>query len=174
MYKIDIEITGSLVSAHRKEVEDATRRAVLQIMNESVNMTFVNVAKHTPVGVTRMLINALWRNITVTKNVVTGTIKINKSNAAFRYANALEYGRTSKKWPPKGALLQWMILRFGVSMKEALRKEFLLRRSIAEHGTKPALMFFKGYNESRNRVMDAFGKLGKVIKEQLPHVRKRH
>lgn len=44
---------------------------------------------------------------------------------------------TSAHWPPPGALLRWVELVLGVSGKEAKRAEYLIRRKIAEFGTKP-------------------------------------
>ena len=174
MYKIEIETTGSWAEANRKEIEATTKRAMLKVMNNAINLTFDNVVKNTPIGVTRMLRNALWRDVKETKNYVLGQIEVGKTNAAYKYAKAVEYGRVSKKWPPKGSLLAWMILKLGMSMKTALRREFLLRRAIAKHGTKSVLMFTLGYYSSRDQVMRTFNQLGRIIEETVPNVRKHY
>ncbi len=44
---------------------------------------------------------------------------------------------TRPHWPPKGVLVRWIELVLGKSHDEAVKLEYVIRRGIARHGTKP-------------------------------------
>ena len=75
--------------------------------------------------------------------------------------------RLPGKWPPRGALLQWVERVLGVGGAAAQRVEFLIRRKIGTKGTKGAHMFRDGWKASEDRIR-------RVWKKLVSDVPKRH
>ena len=70
-----------------------------------------------------------------------------------KYGDVVEHGRSAGKgMPPKGSLVRWLEVKLGLSEREAMRIEFVVRRKIASKGTQGAQMFEK-------TLTDNFGKL---------------
>ena len=70
-----------------------------------------------------------------------------------KYGDVVENGRSAGKgMPPKGSLVRWLEVKLGLSEREAMRIEFVVRRKIGIKGTQGAQMFEKA-------LTDNFGKL---------------
>src|SRR3989304_2084449 len=155
-YEIEIKLFGHLAKANKREFIDAHRDAVLEQMNKAVNVTYYNVITHTPVGVTHRLRHSIEKSVTNTARTIYGKVFVREGEAR-KYAVHVEHGRRKgRKMPPKGALVLWMIARWGMTWDEAIKKEWGLRRSISEKGIAPALMFFQGLNDSYSTVINLF------------------
>lgn len=69
------------------------------------------------------------------------------------YGEVIERGRRpGRGWPPRGALLRWIEMKFGVSGREAQRIEYLVRRKIARKGFEGAHMFDKAFTKNLPRL----------------------
>lgn len=175
MYTINIVTSGVIAAGDKKSLSKATEQALVRVVNENTNILYKAVVKNTPIGVTKLMRNSIRRILTVFGNkTVTGEVYIRRNSKAFQYAAPLEKGRTSSKWPPKGALISWMMLKYGISKKKAESREFLLRKHIAEHGTVAALMFFKAIYESYSRIQANSETLADKIEKGLTYDRKRY
>ncbi len=84
-------------------------------------------------------------------NMVRGVV-----GTAQAYGEVIERGRRPGKYPPKGSLLRWIEIKFGIDPREATRLEFLIRRKIAKKGTKGAAMFYRGMMENLTQ-LEAMG-----------------
>ena len=76
------------------------------------------------------------------------------------YGDVIEMGRRPGKMPPPGVLLRWMEVVLGMSEKEAQRKEYGLRLSIAKKGFDGAFMFQKALEENETKIEDIAQKYG--------------
>ncbi len=84
-------------------------------------------------------------------NMVYGVV-----GTAKAYGEVVERGRRPGKYPPKGSLMRWIEVKFGVDPREATQLEFLIRRKIAKKGTKGAAMFYRGMMENLTQ-LEAMG-----------------
>lgn len=86
------------------------------------------------------------RNFNTTGKTLSSIISQGKKVMAFSSIFTLIYGRKpSKKYPPWGykrnsknktALMRWVMLKFGVSEKEAKTISFLIARKLKEQGNR--------------------------------------
>lgn len=68
---------------------------------------------------------------------------------AHSYGEVVEKGRRpGRGMPPKGTLLRWIEMKFGLGREEAERIEFVVRRKIGQKGFEGAHMFEKAYKEN--------------------------
>ncbi|MEA5113020.1 MAG: hypothetical protein VB050_03250 [Geobacteraceae bacterium] len=73
--------------------------------------------------------------------------------SAQKYAEPIEKGRSpGKAWPPEGALVRWIELKFGVDEVTAKRVEFVVRRKIGRRGFPGAFMFERSATENTGRI----------------------
>lgn len=85
-----------------------------------------------------------------------------------KYGDVIEKGRRAgKAWPPEGALLRWIEVKFGVSEKVAKRIEFPIRAKIGKKGFPGTHMFEKGLDENWPKVQGIFDKAGFEIAREL-------
>jgi len=72
---------------------------------------------------------------------------------ASPYGEVVERGRRpGRGMPPKGVLVDWIALKFGIPVDMAQRIEFVVRRKIARKGTKGAHMFERALNGNISRL----------------------
>lgn len=84
------------------------------------------------------------------------------------YGEVIEKGRTAgKTWPPEGALVRWIEMKFGVDEAEAKRLEFVVRRKIGRKGFEGAHMFEKGFEASLPGLDEIFDRHGFNIARKL-------
>lgn len=171
-YSLEIKLTGNLAKANRKAVMDAHREAITQQMEKAVDVTYRKIKTFTPEGASKRLIRSIYKEVVNFPSSVEGRVFV-KEGESRQYAKPVEFGRRkNSKFPPKGALFNWLIFKLGMTVKEAKQKEWLFRRKIAKDGITPTLMFFKGFYYSNNKVRSIFKDTGKVIKEKLARARK--
>lgn len=171
-YYVKIKLSGHLATASRKAFMDAHRAAITEQMQKAVAATYIAVKGYTPKGASGQLNVAISREVINFPSSVQGRVFV-KEGGSRQYAKPVEFGRGKNlKWPPKGALINWLIVKLGMTPKMAKQREWLFRRSIAIKGINPVLMFFKGFHESRSIVRGLFRNTGKVIKEKLADARK--
>lgn len=171
-FSTTIKLKGNLAKANKKVFMDVHREAITEQMQRAVDVTYMSVKEHIPKGASNLLYNSVNKKVTNFPSFVEGKVYI-KEGLAQRYAKPVEFGRKAgAKWPPKGALILWLIVKLGMSYREAKQKEWFFRRSIAKKGIKPVLMFFTGYHEASSYVNSIFENTGKVIKEKLANARK--
>lgn len=73
--------------------------------------------------------------------------------SAQKYAEPTEKGRSpGKAWPPEGALVRWIEVKFGVDNTTAKRLEFVVRRKIGRRGFPGAFMFEHAATENTGRI----------------------
>lgn len=85
-----------------------------------------------------------------------------------KYGEVIEKGRRAgKAWPPEGALLRWIEVKFGVSEKVAKRIEFPIRAKIGKKGFPGAHMFEKGLDKNWPKVQKMFDDAGFEIAREL-------
>lgn len=84
------------------------------------------------------------------------------------YGDIIEKGREAgKTMPPSGTLLRWMEVKLGMSKKEALSKEFIIRRKIGQKGFPGIHMFERAFNEGFNQLTEMADKYGFQISRAL-------
>lgn len=87
---------------------------------------------------------------------------------ASPYGEVIERGRRpGRGWPPRGALLRWIELKFGVSGREAQRIEYLVRRKIARKGFEGAHMFDKAFEKNLSRLQSMAQAEGLALSVEL-------
>jgi len=120
------------------------------------------------------------------QNEVTGRgtpIVKGRIMTAHKYAEVIEKGRRpGQKMPPgaitmsdlksrrvnaQGGLVQWIMLKFGVDIKTAMKLEFVVRRSIGKKGFKGAHMFEKALTDNWPQVQSIFDRCGFKIAKEL-------
>lgn len=169
-YNVDIKLSGlagtDFVSHHRM-----WQTSIYDAMVKAIEATKNSIIKEAPLGVTEKLKKGFEYKIRQVGIKCTGTIYSIKS--IKDYVFPVEFGRRArKKWPPKGVLISWMMLKFGLNLKEATKKEWLLRRHIHKHGTKPTFFFAIGIVNSYEYVMSLFKGTIRDINVRTPNVRK--
>ncbi|PKN16545.1 MAG: hypothetical protein CVU66_00655 [Deltaproteobacteria bacterium HGW-Deltaproteobacteria-23] len=75
--------------------------------------------------------------------------------------------RVVRVYNASGGLVPWIQKKFGVDIKKAIQLEFVVRRSIAKHGTEGAHMFENAYDAKIVQIMEIFHKAGFDITEEL-------
>ena len=84
------------------------------------------------------------------------------------YGDVVERGRSAGKgMPPKGMLVRWMEVKLGMSSEEALKKEFIFRRSIGKKGFKGVHMFERAFNDNYDQLVEIFNYYGFEIAKAL-------
>ncbi len=84
------------------------------------------------------------------------------------YGDVVEKGRRpGKAMPPKGALVRWMEVTFGIDSDTARQLEFVVRRKIAKKGFEGAHMFEKALAEEWSTVDNIFNNAGFKIAKEL-------
>lgn len=72
---------------------------------------------------------------------------------AQKYGEVIEKGRRpGKGWPPPGALIRWIEIKFGVDQSTAKRIEFAVRRKIGQKGFEGAHMFERALRENQGKL----------------------
>jgi len=126
----------------QKTFTRAMRRAVLLLESEA--------SKRTPVGVgdspTGHLRVSIFSEIRGSQMQIRGTV-----GSPSDYGLAVELG-SRPHWPPPGVLVRWAQLKFGISAKQAVRVDFLLRRAISRRGTPAVKMFGRAFRVARPRI----------------------
>lgn len=73
--------------------------------------------------------------------------------SAQKYAEPIEKGRDpGKSWPPEGALVRWIEVKFGVDNVTAKRIEFAVRRKIGQKGFPGAHMFYNALKDNADKI----------------------
>lgn len=159
-----IEISGPLLAGQgpkiiQKHVERFVTTAVLLLERE--------VKLLTPQGVS----GAQGGLLSTIKHEVSG-----RGSALVRgvvgtsspYGEVIERGRRpGRGWPPRGALLRWVELKFGVSGREAQRIEYLVRRKIARKGFEGAHMFDRAFEKNLSRLQQLAQQEGLALSVEL-------
>lgn len=85
-----------------------------------------------------------------------------------KYGDVIEKGRTAgKAWPPEGALLRWIEVKFGVSEKVAKRIEFPIRAKIGNKGFPGTYMFEISLDKNWSKIQKMFDEAGFNIAREL-------
>ena len=85
-----------------------------------------------------------------------------------KYGDVVENGRSpGKGMPPKGSLVRWLEVKLGLSEREAMRIEFVVRRKIATKGTQGAQMFEKALTDNLGKLEALAQQCGLQIVKEL-------
>jgi len=122
----------------QKQFKAALERSVLVMERE--------VAERTPVGATGHLRSAIFSEVRTTPEEMAGLVFTPSEHAPF-----VEFD-TKPHWAPPGALADWVHFVLGVPQDEVPSVEYVVRRAIAQRGTKGKRMFEKGSEASEGRV----------------------
>lgn len=157
---------------------DIVARNMTSAMWEAVIMLEAETKVRTPTGVGGAsvsagtggrgvgLINMIAGEVDPGQEVIIGTVG---QSTPDNYGQVVELGRTpGKKMPPKGALLDWIMLKFdGFDEQDALDIEWAVRRNIAKFGTEGAHMFERAFNENEDVVTRIFDDAGFDMAREL-------
>lgn len=166
--KIAIQATGPLFEGKAREViHDQLQAAAHEIV-----MILVKAVKAgTPVGVfgdQGGLRAGIYGEVQRGESVVRGVV-----GHQSLYGDVVELGRRpGKAMPPKGSLVRWIEIKWGVDRKFAERMEYVVRRSIAGDPAAPrrregAKMFQKAFERNYDRCVEIAQRYGLTIAEQL-------
>lgn len=87
---------------------------------------------------------------------------------ASRYGEVIERGRRpGQGMPPRGSLLRWIEVKFGVDADTAQRLEFVVRRSIGRKGFAGVHMFERAFRESLPQLEAMAQREGLLIAQEL-------
>jgi hypothetical protein len=141
-----IEVSGPLLTGQPAEI---VRQHVHRFVYEAVLLLEREVKQLTPQGVSGAqggLLSTIKheppRQIGETVRGIVAT--------ASPYGEVIERGRRpGRGWPPRGSLVRWIEVKFGLPTREAQRIEYLVRRKIARKGfDEGAHMFEKAFNNN--------------------------
>jgi len=87
---------------------------------------------------------------------------------AHKYGAVIEKGRAAGKgMPPKGSLVRWLEVKFGLDTVAAQRIEFVVRRKIGQKGFEGKHMFSKGLKENWGALKGISGHYGFQMVREL-------
>ena len=171
MFKVWARIIqkGALLTGRPDEI---VRQNQLAAMHEATQFGTRRVKERTPQGVFGAqggLLASIEPEVRETARGGVGLIA-----TSHRYGLVVEVGRKpGGKMPPggKGAkrrpIRAWIRVKMGVSLKEANRIEFLVRRKIAKEGTEGAFMFRDTLDEDWPDFQNIFERYGVKIGRAL-------
>lgn len=127
--------------------KDGGRLIILEEMSKAIDNALRQIKgilqPLLPVGATGKLRNSLTVDPAVGKyrgNRIEG--KMYNKGYAKRYAGVVELGRNSgSRMPPQAPIVKWLMVKKGLSKKEASRSAFGLRKRISEKGIQPKLQW---------------------------------
>jgi hypothetical protein len=84
-----------------------------------------------------------------------------------KYGDVIDKGRRAGKgMPPKGSLVRWIELKFGLDEKSAQRIEYVVRHKIGQKGFEGVHMFEKGLADSMAMLQSIAARYGlETVKE---------
>ena len=155
-----IEISGPLLAGKGPAV---VQKHIDRFVTSGVMMLTREVKVRTPQGVSGAqggLLASIQPEVTGRGTpLVRGSV-----GTASRYGEVVERGRRpGRGWPPRGALVPWIQLKFGLSEREAQRIEYVVRRKIAQKGFEGAHMFEKAFTENLSRLQEMAQREGLAI-----------
>lgn len=137
--RIETRNTGSIASGRVNEAMATAQRAWMQGVMKRVRD---DVRAFSPVDLGAFRKSIFYRT---TRRGLLVEGEVYATDTPDGKVAVIEYGRLpGRKMPPSGALLGWMS-RHGWDP----RKEFVLRRAIAEHGIKGKFPFRKAFAKNR-------------------------
>lgn len=136
--------------------KDGGRTIIVEEMAKAINSALSQIKSILqpllPVGATGNLQRALTVDLAKSQyrgNRIYG--RMYTKGYAKRYAGVVELGRgRNKRRPPTAPLARWLMVKKGLSRKEASRAAFGLSRHIAREGTKPQLQWASNSLRFRN------------------------
>lgn len=159
-----IEISGPLLSGKGPTV---AQKHVERFVTEAVLFLEREVKQRTPQGVS----GAQGGLLSTIKHEVQGrgtALMRGVVGTSSPYGEVIERGRRpGRGFPPRGALLRWVELKFGVSGREAQRIEYLVRRKIARKGFEGAHMFDKAFAQNLPRLQQMAQREGLALSVEL-------
>lgn len=177
--QIKISTRGALLSGKAPQI---IQKGLDRAITSATLLLYTEVAKRTPQGVYGAqggLLASIQHEIQAKGTGMVKGIVV----SAHKYAEVIEKGRRpGQKMPPgaitksdlktrrvmaQGGLVRWIMLKFGVDIKTAMKLEFVVRRSIGRKGFKGVHMFEKALNENFSRVQSIFEKQGMTIAKEL-------
>lgn len=145
---------------------NVVRQHQLAAMHEATQFGVRRVKERTPQGVSGAqggLISTIQPEVSERGGNVIGII-----GTSSRYGLPAEKGRRAGKgMPPEGTLVRWIEVKMGMPADEARRIEFVIRRKIAQKGTKGAHMFEKTVKEDWPEFAAIFRRHGVAMVEGL-------
>ena len=152
--------------------DETVRQQQVAAMHEATQFGTRRVKERTPQGIFGAqggLLASIEPEVQETARGVIGLIA-----SPSKYALVVEEGRKpGGKMPPGGSgaksrpIRRWIRVKMGVSLKEANRLEFLVRRKIAKEGTKGAHMFARTLEEDWQEFQAIFDRYGVRIARGL-------
>lgn len=122
-------------------------KATKRFMTEFALFMVGEVKKRTPQGVAGNkggLASTIAQKVEVATSFVTATV-FHQSV----YGDVIEFGRgPNKPMPPKGSLIDWLVIKAGFDIDEAEDIEFVIRRAIGQRGWVGYFMFQKAFFEN--------------------------
>lgn len=120
---------------------------------------------HTPrgAGMKGHYFASIFHKVEYGQKIELGTPIRGIVTSPFEYGEALEYGRSPGKYPPRKPIQAWVEKKLEVSGKEAKAVAFLVARKIAKQGTKGAHMYEKTLEENKERVISILNKIPEDI-----------
>lgn len=147
----------------------ATQKAVERFVTSATLLLTREVKRRTPQGVHGAqggLLASIQGEVTGRGSALVRGIVA----TASPYGEVVERGRRpGKAWPPPGALLRWIEVKFGLSPREAQRIEYVVRRKIGQKGFEGAHMFEKGLSENLPRLQQMAAAAGLALSVELTH-----
>lgn len=87
---------------------------------------------------------------------------------ASTYGEVIERGRRpGRGMPPRGSLLRWIEVKFGVDAETAQRIEFVVRRKIGQKGFAGVHMFERAFKENLLQIEQMAQREGLLISKEL-------
>lgn len=144
-----IEVSGPLLAGKGPAI---VQRHIVRFVTSAVLLLEREVKLLTPQGVS----GAQGGLLSTIKHEVTGPgtqLVRGVVGTSSPYGEVIERGRRpGRGWPPRGALLRWVEMKFGVSGRAAQRIEYLVRRKIARKGFEGAHMFDRAFEKNLTRL----------------------
>jgi hypothetical protein len=162
MSQIEVIMTGTALVGNPSDI---INQALNKAISNSLEQVQNSIAAFTPLGVTSRLKSSFYKRILFLPSLVEGYLHTKSS-----YFNATEYGRPKgARMPPKGALLDWLLLkgRDIYSLAQAKRVEFLVRRKIKNNPKGGVFMAKKGAEASLVIVQAIMDSTGRDIEVKL-------
>ncbi len=162
--RANLEDLNSILADMAKQYPDYVVQEAKAVMHLIVNRLEGAVIQGTPAGVggAAGLRGSIFGEVVTLGKSVTGII-----GTPLEYAEVVEYGRKSGKYPPPGALLSWVEKKLGYSGKEAKQVEFLVSRKIAKKGYRGAFMFKKAWDNNEAWVNDILQTIPERVRNRI-------
>lgn len=157
---VTTEIKYNTSNIFSLDVQHIIQEHLRHIVDVGVVLVLEKIYATAPRGVTDAYITGLkFVPAKVTVNEIEG--KIIMQGRAKEYWDVIERGRTpGTRQPPSGSLVEWMMVKFGLSEKDAKRKEFGLLKKIKEDGIVGRLVVEEAANAIRPYINELIGNLG--------------